>query len=70
MALTEIEWESWPSARDGGSVIVDSYGLSVTTGCCGCGSTQLTDVDDLIKLHEALSELIQKKTGRRGVLFQ
>lgn len=71
MALTEIEWSSQPGARDGGSITVDSYGVHVGTDCCGCGSkVQLTDRDDLIKLYQALGELIQARTGRRGVLFR
>lgn len=68
MALTEITWTDHVNDK-GGSIVVDSYGVGVGTDCCGCGSTALTDVDELIKLHKALSELIQKKTGRRAVLF-
>lgn len=69
MALTEVTWRDYENDK-GGSVFVDSYGLSVTTDCCGCRSIQLTDVDDLIKLNQAIGELITARTGRRAVLFR
>lgn len=63
----DIVWKD--DHRKGGSVSVDRYGLSVGTQCCGCSSTELTDVDELIKLYKELAETIHHKTGRRGVLF-
>ena len=53
----DIEWGD----NKGGSISVDKGGLWVGTECCGCGSTQLTDVDKLTQLRDALNEILEEK---------
>lgn len=61
VGITEI---SWGDAYEGGEVLVDRYGVTVYTNCHGCGSAPLADIDDLIRLRNAINQILIHKGVR------
>lgn len=52
-----IEWET--DFQKGGQIYVSPTGVSVDTDCCGCGSVETNDVDSILRLQKALTDLLR-----------
>lgn len=63
MALTDIQWEDRHGRR--AAVSVRITGLRVSTSGPRAHELELTDIDDLRDLRNALSDLLYARTGVR-----
>lgn len=65
MADVRAVWQD-PLSTKGGEIVVSDTGVSVGTECCGCGSDELTDVEQIEDLRDGLSKLLDRLRGHRG----